>query len=179
MPLAAIGSLAGHQLGYRAVSGPHRLERTGHGYLEYAPLGVGILLAVALLGFAGLVVRRLRRRPPRPGAPTLLVTLLPPLAFLIQEHVERAVVNGGVPWATLTEAPVVVGLLLQAPFALAAAHASAWLGRMAIRVAESIRPAPPARTVVAALPVPISVAHPPRPAVPARGYTERGPPTDS
>jgi len=73
IPLALIGSLAGHQLGYTlAVPNPHErshlLQQSGHAYLEYAPLAVAVCLALLAVGFAAAVARVLGRRPNR-GAP--------------------------------------------------------------------------------------------------------------
>jgi hypothetical protein len=79
VPLAVIGTLAGHAAGYRAAvpnahERAHLLASTGHGYLQYAPLFVSlsrdrlprlnpILIApVAALALAGAIFWRTRRR---------------------------------------------------------------------------------------------------------------------
>jgi hypothetical protein len=58
------------------------------------------------------------RRPSRP--PVRLFTLLPPVAFVAQEHIERLVGSGSIPYDLTVEPTFLVGLALQLPFALAA-----------------------------------------------------------
>jgi hypothetical protein len=108
LPFMAAGCLAAHSLAYHLV--PMPAER--HGYLAFAPLILGVLGAVAVVG----VCRR--GRSPSPFA----FAALPPLAFVVQEHAERLEL-------VVTEPAFLVGLLLQLPFALAALVAArAFLG---------------------------------------------------
>jgi hypothetical protein len=134
LPFMAAGCLAAHSLAYHLVTA--REER--HGYLAYAPLIVGLLGAIAVVG----AVRRGRALSP------LACALLPPLAFVVQEHAERLEL-------VVTEPAFLFGLALQLPFALAALVAArAFLGA-AERVFEAFarrsRPAriPPAATAPA------------------------------
>jgi hypothetical protein len=140
IPFMAAGCLAAHSLAYHLVDA--RAER--HGYLAFAPLALGVLGALALLG----AVRRGRARSPFPFA------FLPPLAFVVQEHAERLDL-------VVTEPAFLVGLVLQLPFALAALVASrAFLG-LADLVAAALAPRPrPRRGAALPLPAAASVRRP-------------------
>ena len=93
-PLMLGGLLAGHALGYRlAIGDPHAradaLAHSGHGYFGYAPFALAVCLgvlgvALVLQGVTGF--RGERRRP----ATSPLILLLPPLAFVVQEFLERS-----------------------------------------------------------------------------------------
>jgi hypothetical protein len=184
IPLALIGSLAGHQLGYRlAVPDPHErahaLERSGHGYLDFAPAFVSVAIAVLLLAFVAAVVRRLRGNAPTGRLPLLGAGLLPPLAFLLQEHAERYLHQGSVPWDTIVQAPVMAGLLLQVPAALLAVALAGWLTRLADRVAARLEQAPPQAAPAEKLQHPGGGVDLPRRPVLALGYAGRGPPASS
>ena len=123
-PLLAAGLLAGHDLSYRlvtldAATRAHFLERTGHGYLAFAPLAAALaaaLLSVALVWRAARSLRGL----PAATAPAWLFAALPPIAFTLQEHLERLVHDGAVPLDLPRQPVFLLGLALQLPFALAA-----------------------------------------------------------
>ncbi len=121
LPLVVAGSLLGHAGGY-ALAEPDRARRAaalgeaGHGYVAEVWLALIAILSVALgvelaLGVARGPVRR--TVAPWPFA------LLAPSGFLVQEHVER-LAHGADATHALTERSVLIGLALQAPFALAA-----------------------------------------------------------
>ena len=66
VPLAVIGTLAGHSVGYRAAvpdahERAHVLASSGHGYLDYAPLLLSLCVALAVLGFVASAPERLQR----------------------------------------------------------------------------------------------------------------------
>ena len=133
LPFMAAGCLAAHSLAFHLVS--VREER--HGYLAFAPLVLGLLGALAVVG----VVRRGRALSP------LACALLPPLAFVVQEHAERLELVAGEP-------AFLAGLALQLPFALAALVAArAFLGA-AERVLSALAPRRPARVSSAPGPAP-------------------------
>jgi hypothetical protein len=135
LPFMAGGCLAAHSLAYHLVS--VREER--HGYLAFAPLVLGLLGALALVG----VVRRGRALSP------LACALLPPLAFVVQEHAERLELVVGEP-------AFLVGLALQLPFALAALVAArAFLGA-ADRVLSLLSARRPARSAAGPSPTPVT-----------------------
>lgn len=113
------GWAAAHGLAYRIVvpngeERRHLLETAGHGYLDPAPL-VSLSVTLVVLGLGGFVLRG-RDVTPAPW----LFALLPPLAFALQEHLERLVHDGHFPYAAALEPTFGVGLLLQLPFALVA-----------------------------------------------------------
>ena len=105
-PLAAVGVLAAHAAAYAVTRASLGEE---HGYLEHAPQVAGLLASLALVGLA-LQERSLSRFSPRWVAP------LAPLGFVCQEHIERLVHTGQLPFL-LTSPTFLVGLALQLPVA--------------------------------------------------------------
>jgi hypothetical protein len=161
LPLTAAGVVCAHSVAYTTLEEP--LGGT-HAYLEHAPQLLAVLVTVAL---AALVFET--RGATRPAWPFAAFALA---AFSAQEHAERLVHTGDLPW--LATRPVfLLGLALQVPFALAA-----WLAaRALLRARATSRPRPPALpALVFSLPTvaPLPVAGPARvrPAV-------RGPPPSS
>ena len=105
-PVATAGVLVTHALAYRltgAKPGPM------HEYLAHVPQVVFVLASLALVGLA-LQERSLSRFSSRWVAP------LAPLGFVCQEHIERLVHTGHVPFL-LTSPTFLVGLALQLPVA--------------------------------------------------------------
>jgi hypothetical protein len=154
------GVLAAHALAYRwAVPAGERaslLHDTGHAWQAYLPLLLASVLAVLAVG----IVRSTVSRGARPAAWPFAV--LPPLAFLLQEHLERLAHDGTLHLALST--PVVAGVLLAVPFGLAAyavARALLGLSEAAARALAARPPrllASPAVASPAACPVPNAVA---------------------
>jgi hypothetical protein len=139
VPFMAAGCLAAHSLAYHLVTNP----RERHGYLAFAPLFLGVLGGLAIVG----AVRRGRTHSP------VLFALLPPLAFTVQEHAERL-------HLVATEPAFLVGLALQLPFALAALVAArAFLG-LADLVSEALAARPRARRSTALPPPAVAFAAP-------------------
>lgn len=162
LPFAAASVLAGHAIAYRVTGTP---VGDVHGYLAHAPQIVLVLATLALLGLA--VDSRARRRSPMPLA------LLGIAAFVTQEHVERLIHTGHLPFL-LTSPTLWLGIALQLPLAVAV-----WI--VARRIAEEIA-APVRRTVprVTSLVLLLTpVVH--RPVVRARAsaHPGRGPPVFS
>jgi hypothetical protein len=124
VPFMAMGCLAAHALAYHLVSN----SKERHGYLAFAPLFLGILGALAVVG----AVRRRRTHSP------VFFALLPPLAFTVQEHAERLQL-------VATEPAFLVGLALQLPFALAALVAARAFLSLADLVADVFATRPPVR----------------------------------
>jgi hypothetical protein len=107
-PVAAAGVLVTHALAYRLTGtqpGPV------HEYLAHVPQVVFVLVSLALAGLA-LQERSLSRFSAWWVAP------LAPLGFACQEHIERLVHTGHVPFL-LTSPTFLVGLALQLPVAIA------------------------------------------------------------
>lgn len=137
IPVAVAGSLLAHQISYalQATNGVARarlLAATGHGYIPTFPLLAGVLLAVVIGGLIREGVLRWRGE----GRTGLLwpIALISPLAFVVQEHLERLLHDGVFPWHLATQPAFLRGLALQIPFALLA------LG-LATIVAGSVRQA--------------------------------------
>jgi len=123
--LTVVSWLAAHCLAYWLVSPggehPHMGMHAdaGHAYLGYTPALGAWLLALVLAGLALCVGEGLRgRRPARP--PVRLFVLVPPIGFVVQEHLERLVGSGAIPHDLVLEPTFLVGLALQLPFAVAA-----------------------------------------------------------
>lgn len=154
IPFMAAGCLAAHALAYHLISPP----RERHGYLAYAPLLIGLLGALAVVG----VVRRSRTASP------VVFAALPPLAFTVQEHTERLQL-------LVTEPAFLVGLLLQLPFALAALVAARAFIGLADLVLEALG-GPPRRLWSPLRPEPVAVGHAPRLSPLAHSRSSRAPP---
>ena len=106
-PVAAAGVLLTHALAYRLTGvqpGPV------HEYLAHGPQVVFVLASLALVGLA-LQERSLSRFSARWVAP------LAPLGFACQEHVERLVHTGQLPFL-LTSPTFLLGLALQLPVSI-------------------------------------------------------------
>ena len=110
LPLATAGTLAGHAAGY-ALAGSTRSDALAHAYLAYTPQFLGLCIAVLVLALALRTTGRLQGRPSAwPFA------LIPPVAFLSQELIER--LAAGLPAHAVFEPAVYVGLAAQLPIAL-------------------------------------------------------------
>jgi len=178
-PLMLGGLLAGHVLGYRlAIADPHAradaLAHSGHGYLGYAPFALTVCLGVLLAALVLQGMTGFRGELRRPAASPLIL-LLPPVAFVVQEFVERLIHTGHVPWTTVFEPAFLFGLAFQLPFALAALLL-AWALDSAARAVGRALAAAPRPVFSVPVPVPVRIATAPRPAGLARGYGERAPP---
>jgi hypothetical protein len=170
------GWVAAHGLSYTLLV-PHAdrgelLAQTGHGYFRPSDL----LVLCAIIATAGLVVVLVGGSALKLPKPKLLA-LLPPIGFVVQEHVERMVPNGAFPAHLVTEPPFLLGLILQVPFALLALACAVLLVSAANRLGRALRA--PAR----ATPLETwrrTVLSPflnlPRRAALAAGCSERGPP---
>jgi hypothetical protein len=173
------GLLAAHALGYRlALANAHAradaLAHSGHGYLGYAPFTLAVclgLLLTALVYHGAAGFRGKRRR----AAASPLIVVLPPLAFIVQEFLERLIHLGHVPLTLVLQPVFLIGLALQLPFALAALLVAWALDSAAHAVGQALA-ARPRLVFPVFVPAPVRVAAAPRPAGLARGYGERAPP---
>jgi hypothetical protein len=171
LPIVAGGSLWAHELAYR-VAGAGDEGAHLHGYLDRAPLALGILVAAALVAAVGHALGGAGGAAPD----RRVFALLPPLGFTVQEHAERWLQDGGLPLTAAAEPTFLLGALLQIPFALAALLVARLLLGAVEALSEALAGAQP-RTAVA----PLVLVHPhgailPRVAAAARGWGERGPP---
>lgn len=181
-PLVAAGTLGGHALGYH-VALPAQAERaevlaeTGHGYLDHAPLAVGLCLALAAVA---LVLRGIAaaRGTSAATTPPWVFAALPPAVYTVQEYLERLLHGGHVEWTTALEPPFLVGLLFQLPIAVAALLLARALAAMADALGRALVGGArrPRLASVAVLAHPV-VASPRRVRVSALAYGERGPPS--
>ncbi|HTZ04839.1 MAG TPA: hypothetical protein VMB53_03695 [Gaiellaceae bacterium] len=182
VPLMLAGSEAAHVLAYR-VAYPalpvrlHALLATGHGYWRWLPLAFGVAAAVVALSLAVTAADAARGRRSR-GLPAWAFALLPPVAWVVQEHLELWIHAGVFPWHEFARPTFLPGLALQLPFALLAYLAA----RLLLRVAEDAgravaRLAPPrARAVVPSGPPSHLEPSLPRVTLIACGLAKRGPP---
>ena len=146
LPLAAVGSLAGHAAGY-AIAGGSPVDARIHGYLGVAPQFLAACVALVVLALTLRLTGRLQGRPAAwPFA------LLPPLAFCAQELTER--VAAGLPAHAVFERPVFAGLGAQLPLALLAYLAARALLRCADAAVRVLAPRPSCTLRPAPLPVP-------------------------
>jgi hypothetical protein len=162
LPFAAASVLLGHAIAYRTLGMP---ADDLHGYLAHAPQVVFILATLALLGLA--VDSRARRHSPVPLASLAIV------AFVTQEHLERLIHTGQIPFLLTT--PVLwLGIALQLPLACVV-----WI--VVRRLAEDIA-APLRRTIPRAAGFPsflVATAQQPVASAPRGAHPGRGPPIPS
>jgi hypothetical protein len=174
--LLGAGWVTAHVLSYMLlVPAPERgrmLAQTGHSYFRASDLLI-LCMTITLAGLALSVIGGKARWTPGPWA----LALLPPIGFVIQEHVERLAVSGAFPAHLVVEPRFLLGLLLQIPFALAALVCARILLRAATGLARGLAGRPPGGAGVEWLGA-ILPAFPdlPRRSVLAAGYSERGPP---
>ena len=182
VPLAVIGVLAGHSAGYHvAVPDPHErahvLAASGHGYLEYATLAVALCAALAGLAFVAAILAAVRGRETRGGRRQIaLVAAFAPVAFVLQELIERYAHDGRMHWGVVASGPFLLGLATQIPFALLAAAIAAALGATAQRIAAAVAARLPRPRLIALGFLRWPTADAPRRQVLPRGYSGRGPP---
>jgi hypothetical protein len=180
VPLMVAGSVSAHELGYwivtpGATARARVLAETGHGYFEYLPLLLGVLAALLVATLALRVSRAARAGTG--GPPAWLFFVLPLLGFAAQEHLERLLHSGALPFDAALDPTFLVGLALQLPFALAALAVARALVAGAERLGDALAgDRRPARARPAAVPSPGPALELPRIAALALGYAERGPP---
>jgi hypothetical protein len=153
LPFTGVSVLVGHWAAYRIVGAP---ADNFHGYLAHAPQVLAILATLALLGLARDA--RARRSSPLP------IALLGASAFALQEHVERLIHTGHVPFL-LTSPVFLLGVALQLPLA-----AFVWVAArsMAEQLEPGLRREPPRTALLPLVLVPF-------PALRQRGTDPRTP----
>lgn len=186
LPLAVLSWLAAHCLAYWLVSpGPqHHMgihSEADHAYLGYSPAFGLWILALVLAGLVLCVGEGLRgRRPARP--PVRLFALLPPIGFTVQEHLERLIGSGAIPYDLVLEPTFLVGLGLQLPFALAALLLVLVLQALGLGAGGALAGRFPLRAVRGATPSPPTLPVPPKGAVRSvltPGHGPRAPPASA
>jgi hypothetical protein len=155
------------------------LRQTGHAYFSWLPLvgGIGCALVIAALVAHGRdsVARDAPQASAADGKAWFAV--LPPLAFTLQEHLER-LISSGTPFGVVLEPTFMLGVALTLPFGLVAYLVARLLLGAAERVGLTL-----ARTRLRLPRLPLTGAglyresvFVPRVAALAGGNAERGPP---
>ena len=136
LPLLLGGTEIAHALAYRLVFPQLHarvLAATGHAYLAWLPLVLGVTGALAIAALVAAGIDAARGRSPR-DVPAWAFAAVPPLAFVLQEVLELSLHLGTFGWRAVLAPTFVPGLLLQLPLALAAYL----VARVLVRAAESI-----------------------------------------
>ena len=179
------GTEVAHWLAFRLVypdpfERAQALQATGHGYLnDWLPIAGGVAVAILVVGlYLWCREARVARGLDVARVGLSRFAALPPLAFTLQEHLERLIHSGTVVGVVL-EPTFMLGLLLQVPFALAAYL----LARLLLGVAGQVghvlarRSSQPRRHAASSARLRFRVEFSlPRPAALAGGHAERGPP---
>ena len=186
LALTAVGGLLAHALTYRLASPagagahahPHSPGRphpdSVHPALAHWQACLAVCAAVALVALAASLVMRLRGHP-AVAPPVWLFALFPPVGFVVQEQLERLFAGGGALLAADTA--VVVGVLLQIPFALAAYLAARALVALAAALVETVRARSRTRLAPLSLARPVAAcARRPIASALALGHGQRAPP---
>lgn len=142
IPVAAAGSLLAHQVAYSLRSSSESaqarlLATTGHGYLRHVSLFLGVLAAVAIVGLVREAVVHWRGVGGR--ARLWPIALVSPLAYIVQEHLERLLHGDGFPWHLATRPSFLLGVALQIPFALLALGLAATIAGTVRRAVDTLR----------------------------------------
>ena len=182
VPLMVAGSIGAHAAAAFLTSVPaaehgrELVERSSGGVAGRSVLLLGTAGALVLLAGGSWLVSRLGGRPRR-GASCWLFFWLPPLAFSVQEFLERVLRAEAAPFNAALEPRLLIGLALQIPFGLAALLLAWLLLRIARRIARALSRTPEVslrrRSTLAR---PLVGCVPPRIPALALGYPQRGPP---
>jgi hypothetical protein len=166
LPVALAGCLAAHIVAYALAAPTGAAGHAAHGYLQELPLVAGAALAVVLAAALRHAVRGRAGTRPSPW----LFALLPPVAFALQEHLERL----GAPVLLVANPAFLLGVALQLPFGLLAWLLSRAILRAAEALAGLLAPRPRLRRLPARH-APVRADAPLRRAF-AAGTPHRGPP---
>jgi hypothetical protein len=125
LPVATVSWLNAHCLAYVLVppsAGEHMHHHAegGHTYFGSAPFLIAALVTVLAAGLVLCIGEGVRGSKRGLGPPAVVFAVLPPLGFLMQEHVEDLVRSGSLPGTLILEPTFLAGLALQLPFAVVA-----------------------------------------------------------
>jgi hypothetical protein len=181
VPLMLAGTQVAHVFAYRlaypvARIRLHELVVTGHGYLGLWPLLLGLAAGVELAAVVSIAAGSFRRRPYTP-APPWAFAVMPALAYVFQEFLERWLSGSPFPWWMVLQPTFRIGLLLQLPFGVLAYLLARLLLRVAGDVGTALRRVVERTRTRAAIAVwsPFQLA-PVRVAALANGHAGRAPP---
>jgi hypothetical protein len=188
VPLMAAGSFVAHALTYvvagtraEGVAGADggiqgASDRTSAGIAAHSVVPVGLLVALGIGDGTAWVFGRARGKRGAGASPWLFFGL-PPLAFSVQELIERLVNAEAAPFHAAFEPRFLIGLVLQIPLGLIALFVARALLRVVRRIARALvrqrSSVLPRRAPVFRLPVAWEL---PRIPALALGYPQRGPP---
>lgn len=175
LPLMLGGTEVAHALAYRLVY-PQLHARvllaTGHAYLAWLPLLLGLAGAVALAALVAAGVDAAHGRSPR-ELPAWAFAAVPPAAFVLQEVLELSLHLGTFGWQAVFAPTFLPGLALQLPLAFLAYVAARVLLRTAERLGRSLAPVRLAPLLEIAAEAPIAA---PFVRIAATSRSPRGPP---
>jgi len=156
-------------------SGAHRGRLAAERVSQGAPARVTILLGFTLALIVVSLARRLLAR--RGGPSSAIFFVLPPLAFLFAELLERSFGAESFPFQPSLEPRLLLGFALQVPFGLVAFFVARFLLRAIELVAARLAQVRPGLRLRANADwfLPVSLVLPRIPVL-ALGYQERGPP---
>ncbi len=132
---ARAGRSAAHAIGYWLEPTPG--ADLAHTWLAVVP-GLAFGGSLALIASLAVETRDIVRLRPAGRVPSWVFVVLPAAAFLVQEHVERAVVTAAVPLDALARPAVLAGLALQLPFGVAALVLARLLERASVAIAKRL-----------------------------------------
>ena len=142
VPLLLGGIEAAHALAYRLVY-PQLHARvllaTGHAYLAWLPVLLGLSGALALVALVAAGIDAAHGRSPR-DLPAWAFAVVPPVAFVLQEVLELSLHLGTFGWRAILAPTFLPGLALQLPLALLAYVAARLLLRTAERLGRALAP---------------------------------------
>jgi hypothetical protein len=175
LPVVLGGTEVAHALAYRLVYpqlNARVLLATGHAYLAWLPLLLGIAGAVALAALVAAAADAARGRSPR-DLPAWAFAVVPPLAFVLQELLELSLHTGTFGWRAFLAPTFLPGLALQLPLGAVAYL----LARLLLWTAERVGRALAGRRVAAPVAPRCTAVVAVRAARPRHGAcTPRGPP---
>lgn len=142
LPLMLGGIEAGHALAYQLVYPQvdgRVLIATGHAYLAWLPLLLGVSGALALVALIAAGIDAARGRSPH-DLPAWAFAVIPPIAFVLQEILELSLHLGTFGWRAVLAPTFLPGVALQAPLAFLAYVAARLLLRTAERLGRALAP---------------------------------------
>jgi len=175
LPLMLGGIEAAHALAYRLVYPQldgRVLLATGHAYLAWLPLLLGLSGALALVALVAAGIDAPHGRSPR-HMPAWAFAVVPPIAFVLQEVLELSLHLGTFGWRAVLAPTFLPGLALQLPLALLAYVAARLLLRTAERLGRALAPLRLASLLELAPAVPVEELFV---RIAATSRTSRGPP---
>jgi hypothetical protein len=127
LPILLLGETGAHALAARLFDP----DEPRHRLLDLAAMaGALAALSLAALAWRAATSARSHSHP----LPSWRLAAVPPLAFLVQEHLENFVSDGHAGWLTAADPAVLAGVGLQ----LAVGAAVLWLARSLLRAADQL-----------------------------------------